>query len=91
MSIYPFITSDNICMRCGKTDSIKYVDMRGSIRPNTIYTVCGAICTSCKAKYFLKWKIGEDGKAISYYSSLEDIENISEKIEKFSLLNRRPL
>lgn len=92
MSIKPFITKNNYCMYCGKSDCIEFVDLHNSECKNMIYPIKYAKCTQCNHIYFLKWiKDPESSELIPFYDEEKLINDFSKEISNYAIAHRRIL
>ena len=53
--IYPIAFIDNICPKCAKKNTLRFLDKYDNENKNLIYPQCKMKCLSCNTVYFLRW------------------------------------
>ncbi len=92
MSIRPFITKENYCMCCSKSNCIEYVDLHNNTCKNMIYPIKYAKCTNCNHIYFIKWiKDLKSDQLLPFYDDEEIIADFSKEISNYAKAHRRIL
>lgn len=78
--IYPISFIENICVHCGKKNTLRFVDKYNNLSKDPIYPSIKIKCIDCDTGYFIRWIPDENDK--DKMISITCSDNVKEVFEK---------
>ena len=86
---YPIYFTNNTCLKCGATGTLRFLDARGQLTRDPIYPVTSMVCTKCKGQFYIDWLKEGNNYTRPICVDKSYIDNIESKMEQYALQQKR--
>ena len=89
MVLYPIYFTDNTCIKCGASGTLRYLDIRGKLTKDPIYPIASMVCTKCHEQFYISWLKEGDKYTRPICVGRSYVDEIESKMEKYAIQNRK--